>query len=375
MSHVSKALGTLSASFRTFLTKEDTKLVSMYMMVMKIYIMQYFIIMVQETIKGNFLFQDLRSEDPSPAPLDYSLLDQINRDLDKNDDNNNINNKSELKASYTESPYSSTPHTPPAPPILPRSSPSVSPLPYPSPLAKSPECDWLWDTSGDWSSYGDGYADIFWGTRQPQLPRILESSYDSTEINTGKEETRLGLTRKGRKLTAAMRNFTVTDFTEDRVNTYEDELMKIAEMRDNFVGDIEDFLEDFEKNISITEMLEWNESIKEVEEKVRNHALAIRKHAISISARKGKSGDSFKHKTNNLAITDEDKALAWAEAKYKAILNGDDYLNDEMAQENSEDEEVETVEKAMRSFKIQTGITKSLTLTATDDMKVKDHIV
>ena len=346
-----------------------------YMMVMKIYLMQYFIIMVQETIKGNFLFQDLRSEDPSPAPLDYSLLDQINRDLDKNDDNNNNNNKSELKASYTESPYSSTPHTPPAPTILPSNSPSVSPLPSPSPLAKSPECDWLWDTSGDWSSYGDGYADIFWGTRPSELPKILESSYDSTEINTGKEETRLELTRKGRKLTAAMRNFTVTDFTEDRVNTYEDELMKIAEMRDNFVGDVEDFLEDFEKNISITEMLEWNESIKEVEEKVRNHALAIRKHAIKISARKGKMGDNFKYKTNNLAITDEDKALAWAEARYKAILNGDDYdcLNDEIAQDESEDDNMETIEKAMRSYKIQTGITKSLTLTATDEIQLKDH--
>ena len=161
----------------------------------------------------------------------------------------------------------------------------------------------------------------------------------------------------------------MTDFTEDRIKTYENDLVKIAEMRDSFVGEVEDFLEDYEKYISFTEVLEWNESIKEVEEKVRSHALAIRKHAINISAKKGKMKDySYRHK-------DEDKALAWAEAKYKAILNGDVDLSDELDQDAVREEEVETVEKAMRSFKIQTGITKSLTLTAINDLEFNTHIV
>ena len=72
---------------------------------------------------------------------------------------------------------------------------------------------------------------------------------------------------------------------------------------------------------------------------------------------------------------DEDKALAWAEAKYKAILNGDVDLSDELDQDAVKEEEVETVEKAMRSFKIQTGITKSLTLTAINDLEFNTHIV
>ena len=180
----------------------------------------------------------------------------------------------------------------------------------------------MWDSFGDWTSYEEGNANSFWATRHSKFPQICnEETYgreentgkddtygreqntgkdetygreqitgtdgtygsehsigkdgtyrreentgkDETyrrEENTGKDKASLRLKRKGRKLTAALRNFTVTDFTEDRIDSYGNELGKIAEMRDIFIGEVEDFLEDFEKEISFTEVLVWNDSIR-----------------------------------------------------------------------------------------------------------------
>ena len=180
--------------------------------------------------------------------------------------------------------------------------------------------------------------------------------------------------RKGRKLTAALRNFTVTDFTEDRIDSYGNELTKIAEMRDTFIGDVEDFLDDFENEICFHEVLEWNNSMKEVENNVRSHALAVRKHAMNISARM-KPRMEDRDRNINLENEKSNEALDWAEAKYKAILYGDGDLDNVMPEDTTDNENQETVGEAMRQFRIRKEITKSFTLTAIKDTDFKDHIV
>ena len=244
----------------------------------------------------------------------------------------------------------------------------------------------MWDSFGDWTSYEVGNANSFWATRHSKFPQICNEETNGREENIGKDDTNgreqssgkdeaiLRLNRKGRKLTAALRNFTVTDFTEDRIDSYGNELGKIAELRDTFIGEVEDFLEDYEKEISFTVVLEWNDSMKEVENNVRSHALAIRKHAIKISARRK---TRMEDKNRNLCLENEEnnEAQAWAEAKYKAILDGNGDLDDVMPDDTADGEKQETVGEAMRQFRISKEIKKSLTLTTIEDTDLKYHIV
>ena len=281
-------------------------------------------------------------------------------------------------------PYSKTPSPPLAATILHEkttSSVTQKPVQTPGqtqhptvPQSKSPEADWLWDSCGDWTSYGEGSLSNFWATRQTQLPQIWRENASETENNICKDETSLSLKRKGRKLTAAMRHFTVNNFSDDRINTYEMELLNISNMRDELIADVEDFLEDFETDISFTEVLEWNESIKEIEKNVRDHALAINKHAIRLSNEK-KLILKKKFRKDKFENIDNNYALAWAEAKYKSILNGDGDLDDEMYQDASDGEKEETVEMAMKNFKVRKEITKTLTLTAADNTEFKTHMI
>jgi hypothetical protein len=128
---------------------------------------------------------------------------------------------------------------------------------------------------------------------------------------------------QSRKLVVALRMFTVTDFNEDMLDSYEDKVREIAEMRDTFMGDAEGFLEDFEKEISFTEVLVWNDSIKEVEMNVREHSLArwtnTVRMATNMHSKLYQHNIQYSGPTENI---EKGEVISWTEAKYEAILDG-----------------------------------------------------
>ena len=62
--------------------------------------------------------------------------------------------------------------------------------------------------------------------------------------------------------------------------------------------------------------------------------------------------------------------MAWAEAKYEAILDGCEDL-DEIS-DNTKDEENKTIGETMRSFSVKKEIKSSLTFTASQEMDWKE---
>ena len=82
-------------------------------------------------------------------------------------------------------------------------------------------------------------------------------------------------------------------------------------------------------------------------------------------------------KNRNLSLENEEnnEALTWAEAKYRAILDGNGDLDDVMPDDTTDGEKQETVGEAMRQFRISKEITKSFTLTTIEDTDFKDNIL
>ena len=103
--------------------------------------------------------------------------------------------------------------------------------------------------------------------------------------------------------------------------------------------------------------------MKEVEKNERIHALAIRKHAMKISSRR------------KPRIEESNEAFVLDQTRYKAILDGDGDLDNVMPEDTSDNKKKETVGEAKIHFRISKEITKSFTLTATEDTVFKDHIV
>ena len=139
----------------------------------------------------------------------------------------------------------------------------------------------------------------------PLVPEDFFEKDDAAkeEAREGVEEPKEGRELKiaRRRLTAAMRNFTVADFTPDRwtfdhnamywchssicrLASYEKDLKGIADLRDVYVEALEDFIDLW---VDSSEMSAWKEEILSTEKKVREHALAIRGQAVLLSRKLG----------------------------------------------------------------------------------------
>ena len=65
--------------------------------------------------------------------------------------------------------------------------------------------------------------------------------------------------------------------------------------------------------------------------------------------------------------------MAWAEAKYEAILDGCEDLDETSDNtKDKEDKEDKTIGETMRSFSVKKEITSSLTFTASQEMDWKE---
>ena len=229
-----------------------------------------------------------------------------------------------------------------------------SPISLPQPEENTSLSDeWLWDS---YDSYENWVG----------VERLLKS-------RIGQEEAKLSLNKKRRLLAAAIRNLSIEDLIADRIDTYENELQRISIMRDDLIEDMEYFLEEFQDFLSFTEILELHEVIRDVEDQVRQHALSIRKWALQMKSNVSLYGEKFKKK-QMFDFDPAENAKEWAEAKFKAIVNGNDYLEDHDGDNdkfsiNDED----NIENKMRSFRIRNEVTKSLTLTAIQDLEFKSH--
>ena len=79
-----------------------------------------------------------------------------------------------------------------------------------------------------------------------------------------------------------MRNFTLADFTEDRLGSYETDLKTIADIRSEYVDCLEDFVDFFRHDIDGEDLKMLKKEITDAETKVREHALMIRNYAVKL---------------------------------------------------------------------------------------------
>ena len=121
---------------------------------------------------------------------------------------------------------------------------------------------------------------------------------------------------------------------------------------DSFRSDVEGFLDDFEKEISFTEVLVWNDSIKEVEMNMKAHDLTKHKQEMKITV-------EIPAKYSQLKIQHFEKGevVAWTEAKY-----------DECGERIMK---VKRIREEKRSFSFRDDITN--TFTSRKDIKYKNE--
>ena len=72
-----------------------------------------------------------------------------------------------------------------------------------------------------------------------------------------------------------------------RLTSYEQDLKAIADLRDEYVEVLEDFID---QCVGSDEVAAWKDEILETEKKVREHALAIRGQAVLLTRKLGLEG-------------------------------------------------------------------------------------
>ena len=127
---------------------------------------------------------------------------------------------------------------------------------------------------------------------------------------------------------------------------------------DSFRCNVEGFLDDFEKEISFSEVLVWNDSIREVEMNIKAHDLTIHQQEMEVTVEiPDKYSQVKRHHFGIGGYFEEHEAIAWTEEKY-----------DECGERIMK---VKRMKEEKRSFSFRDDITR--TVTARKEIKYKNE--